>query len=371
MNKNKLINRKQFIKKASLGIGSATLGLSVISGLGFATEKKENKLGVALVGLGNYATNQLAPALLETELCYLAGVVTGTKSKEEVWMKKYNIPKGNVYNYQNYDELKHNKNIDIIYVVLPNAMHAEYTIRAANAGKHVICEKPMAVSVKECQEMIDACKVNNVKLSIGYRLHFEPHHQRVMEIAKTKEFGAIRYVQSEFGFTIGNPNQWRLKKALAGGGALMDVGIYCIQGARMATGQEPIAVSAREFKTDHEKFKEVDETITWQLEFPDGPLANSSTSYHFNTNELTVSAESANYVIKPAYSYSGIKGILNNGPMDFPQVNQQAKQMDAFALHVKNNTRSKVSGEEGYKDLKIIEAIYKSIKNDSERIQIS
>lgn len=369
MKTENIVNRRSFVKKTSLGVGATALGLSLMPDLACGTANKK-KLGIALVGLGNYAGGQLAPALLETQNCYLAGIVTGTKSKEAEWMKKYNIPEKNVYNYDNFDDIKNNKDIDIIYVVLPNSMHAEYTIRAAKAGKHVITEKPMAISVAECQQMIDACKANNRKLSVGYRLHFEPHNQKVIELAKTQEFGKVRYVQSEFGFTIGDPTQWRLKKALAGGGAVMDVGVYCIQASRMAVGEEPIAISAQEFKTDPVKFGDVDETVTWQLEFLGGAIANSTTSYNLRTNEYMVSAEKGRYGLRPAYSYRGIAGYIKEQPMGYTEVNQQALFMDAFATNVKEGTEPLVTGDLGMRDMKIVEAMYKSIASGGKRVVI-
>ncbi|MGI9542274.1 MAG: Gfo/Idh/MocA family protein, partial [Cyclobacteriaceae bacterium] len=180
------LTRRNFVKKTSLGFGAVSMGL--LPGCSKPSDGNEGetsevteealdpnrKLGVALVGLGNYATNQLAPALMKTGQCYLSGIVTGTKEKEKIWQDKYSVPEENTYDYENYDAIADNQDIDIIYIVLPNSMHAEYTIRAAKAGKHVICEKPMAISMAECQQMIDACKEAGVKLSIGYRLHYEP-----------------------------------------------------------------------------------------------------------------------------------------------------------------------------------------------------
>lgn len=365
-----LVDRRSFVKKTSIGVGAATLGLSAFPDFAFASQSGKKKLGVALIGLGNYAGGQLAPALLETKNCYLAGIVTGTKSKEVEWMKKYDIPKKNVYNYENFDSIKNNKDIDIVYVVLPNSMHAEYTIRAAKAGKHVLCEKPMALSVEDCQNMIDACKANNVKLSIGYRLNYEPHNMKVKELAKTKEFGAIKYVQSEFGFTIGDPTQWRLKKALAGGGAVMDVGVYCIQACRMATGEEPISISAQEFKTDPVKFNDVDETVTFQMKFPSGAVSNSTTSYNLKTNEYLVSAEKGKYGVGPAFGYGGTAGFINDKPMGYPIVYEQAIHMDAFAQNVTSNTEPLVTGDLGLRDMKIVEALYKSLASGGKRVKV-
>ncbi|HKK81339.1 MAG TPA: Gfo/Idh/MocA family oxidoreductase [Prolixibacteraceae bacterium] len=170
MKYRKRTNRRSFIRNLGIvGAGGflAPGMMSFASHPGLSISTKNKKPGVALVGLGRYSTGQLAPALQETQYCRLSGIVTGTPSKEDEWMKKYDIPKENVYNYDNFDSIADNDDIDIIYVVLPNSMHAEYSIRAAKAGKHVICEKPMATSVKDAEDMIRACNDNNVKLSYG------------------------------------------------------------------------------------------------------------------------------------------------------------------------------------------------------------
>ena len=364
-------SRRNFIKNSALGATAVGIGVPFTSTLA-ADDKaaQARKLGIALVGLGNYSTNQLAPALQETKHCYLAGVVTGTKEKEKIWAEKYNIPGKSIYNYDNFENIASNDDIDIVYVVLPNSMHAEFTIKAAKAGKHVICEKPMAVTVDECNDMIKACKDNNVKLSIGYRLQFSPYHTKIIDLSKEDSYGKVTYVSSQFGFTIGDPTQWRLKKDLAGGGALMDVGIYCIQAARYSFGLEPIALQAQEFKTDAKKFGEVDETVTWQMEFPDGRFSNHTTSYAFGTNHLIVTAQKARAIIMPAYSYNGLKGRFNDEILDFDAPNQQAVQMDEFALNILKNTESIIPGEEGLKDMKVLDAIYRSLASGGKRVSI-
>jgi predicted dehydrogenase len=350
--------RRKFI--TTLGAGSAMLMLPSIPKFPGVFFPGDKKLGVALVGLGNYATNQLAPALQQTSRCFLSGIVTGTPGKAVKWKSQYNIPDQNIYNYDNFDKIADNKSIDVVYVVLPNSMHHEFTIRAAKAGKHVFCEKPMAVSVKECEEMIEACRKAGVRLFIGYRLHSEPHHQAAMKF-RSGEGTGIMYVQSEFGFKIGDPNQWRLKKSLAGGGAMMDLGIYAIQGARYSMGSEPVSVTAREYKTDNQKFREVDETITWQMEFPGGHVSNSTTSYTVPANRLYIGTGRKWLHLYPAFSYHGIAGWTNEGEMNLPDINQQAAQMDDFSKCIIDGSESNASGEEGLKDLKVIEAIYRSV----------
>jgi len=317
---------------------------------------------VALVGLGSYATYELAPALQETSNCYLAGIVTGTPAKQKMWSDKYNIPQKNIYNYQNFDNISSNPDIDIVYVVLPVSMHKEYTIRAAQAGKHVISEKPMAISSADCQEMIDACKKAGRKLSIGYRLHFEPYNQEMMRLGQQKVYGKLLQIDCGNGFVYGgDPNAWRLKKAMAGGGGLMDMGVYCIQGARYVTGEEPTYVTAREEKTKPDLFKEVDETIYFDLEFPSGCIAKGISSYNMNTNYLRVKGEKGDFELSEAYRYGGMVGKTPKGPMNFPQINQQTAQMDDFANCITQNKNTIVPGEMGMQDMKIVEAIYRSV----------
>ena len=327
------------------------------------TNKKDGKLGIALVGLGGYAGGQLAPALQQTEHCYLAGIVTGTPSKIPEWKEKYNIPDKNVYNYDNYDSIKDNPDIDIIYVVLPNSMHAEYVIRAAKTGKDVISEKPMALSVADCDRMIKACKDAGKQLSVGYRLHFEPYNLEMARLGTEKVYGKIKKITAGFGFRIGDPTQWRLKKDMAGGGPMQDLGIYCVQAICYTTGMEPVAVTAQEGpKTDVEKFKEVEQSLKWQFDMPDGIIAEGEASYGHNLNFLKAEAEKGVFELTSAYNYSGQRGNTPEGPMDFPRVNQQAKQMDAFALSLKNNTPTIVPGEMGRRDVKIIAAVYEAMR---------
>jgi predicted dehydrogenase len=361
-------SRRAFLQQVSIFLGSTIIFSPFASCQESANTHSSNntsnkKSGIALVGLGNYSTGQLAPALQQTNDCYLAGIVTGTPAKEKIWQAQYNIPQKNIYNYQNFDSIAGNKDIDIVYVVLPVALHKEFTIRAAKAGKHVICEKPMAVNVQECQEMIDACRQANRMLSIGYRLHFEPFNKEMMRLGQQKVYGAVKTIDCANGFTWGNDTKaWRLKKALAGGGALMDMGIYTIQGARYVTGEEPLFVTAREEKTRPEIFSEVDETIYFQLEFPGGAVANGISSYNKNLNHLKAKAEKGWFELTSAYRYNGMEGAASDGPMKFdPNVNQQALQMDDFARCIRENKSTIVPGEEGLKDLRVIEAIYRSI----------
>ncbi|MEX8549321.1 MAG: Gfo/Idh/MocA family oxidoreductase [Mucilaginibacter sp.] len=352
-------SRRDFLRHLSLGAGALTLGSALASFDELLLADK--KLGIALVGLGNYAGGQLAPALQQTKNCYLAGIVTGTPEKAKTWSAKYNIPQKNIYNYQNFDSIAQNPDIDIVYVVLPVSMHKEYTIRAAKAGKHVICEKPMALNAADCREMIMACKQANRMLSIGYRLHFEPHNLEVMRLGQKQVLGKVTQLETANGFTWGGPPTWRLKKAMSGGGGLMDMGIYAIQGARYTLGQEPIAVKATQEKTKPELFKDVDETVFWELEFPGGLVTKGKSSYNNNWGYLKAKTEKGFFELEPAYGYGGIDGRTSNGPMNIPNVIQQALQMDDFANCVITKKPTRVPGEEGLKDMLVVDAIYRSL----------
>ncbi len=374
-------SRRKFIYDFSCNVGFAALainGMSALSGCGNNSEESreekslkqisQKKLGIALVGLGGYSEGELAPSLKETQHCYLAGIVTGTPEKAEKWKKQYDIPEKNIYNYQNFDSIKDNPDIDIVYVVLPNSMHAEYSIRAAKAGKHVICEKPMAVTVEECENMIAASREAGKMLSIGYRLHFDPFHLEMMRLGQKKVYGPINKIKADNG--MDGTSGWRLDKKLAGGGPLMDLGVYCIQGARYTTGLEPIAVTAQEGpKTNKEMFKDIEETIFWQMEFPEGIKAECMCSYSKGTNLLRAEAEKGWFELSPTYAYRGLKGKTSEGEMNFEGVNQQARQMDDFALAIKDKRPTPVPGEMGLQDVKIIKAIYKAMET-GKRVEV-
>lgn len=354
-------SRRKFLAKATAGAALLSAAPNISS---FATPTapyQGKKLRVALIGLGYYAEHRLAPGLVESKYCELAGIVTGTPAKAEKWKAKYNIPDKNIYNYENFDKIADNKDIDMIYVVLPNSMHKDFVIRGAKAGKHCITEKPMALNAKEAEEMIAACKKANVKLYVGYRLHFEPFTMELKRMVKANELGKIKVIEAADGFKAGDPTQWRLKKALAGGGAMYDVGVYCIQGTRYGSGEDPISVTAQEYKTDPVKFKEVDETIFWQMEFPSGAVANCVTSYASNTERLYVSGENGWAELRPAYGYGPLKGRTNKGDINMQHTNHQALQFDGMGQAILENKEITATGEEGLKDMKIIDAIYRSI----------
>lgn len=372
------ITRRSFVNKFGIGVGASVVMTTLPSFL-TETEKVQKtytgkKLNIALCGLGNYAA-RLAEGIKVSEYCNLAGIITGTPSKAETWKKKYNIPEKNVYNYENFDEIVKNKDIDLVYVVMPNGLHKEFTIRAAKAGKHVITEKPMAISVKDCEEMIKACNDNNVQLAIGYRLHYEPTHLEIKRLGQEKVFGQVRYIEAGLGYKIHDPQdtkstvnfndrtEWRLNKKLSGGGPLMDLGVYCIQASRYVLGEEPISVTAQ-FGTVYNKqiFTETEESISWQMEFPSGAIASCNTTVAYDIDRFFASADEGSFELSPALSYGPFEGKSSKGILKFPVINQQQTQMDEICKVILDNKKlpNHITGEEGLKDIKVINAIYKA-----------
>ncbi|MDT0688237.1 Gfo/Idh/MocA family oxidoreductase [Salegentibacter sp. F188] len=358
-------NRRDFIKKSGLFLAATTLPFPNLF-----SAKPAKKLGVALAGLGYYSRDLLAPALQLTDYCELRGIVTGSPEKIPQWQSKYGIKDANVYNYENMEDVANNDDIDVIYIVLPNSMHAEYAIKAANAGKHVWCEKPMATTVKECRQMIEACNKNNVKLSIGYRMQHEANTQTIMKWAETKPFGEIENLRAEAGFYSDNITPWKLDKEM-GGGAMYDMGVYSLNGARYASGMEPITVSATHTTNRPQMFNEVDETTIFDLEFPNGATAACRTSSGESMNILDIDCSKGGYYLKPFQSYSGVKGKASDGTVLEPfGKNQQAVQMDDDALAIINDKPVMVPGEEGLKDIVIVEKIFESAANGGKRLSL-
>ncbi|MCG2588529.1 Gfo/Idh/MocA family protein [Rhodohalobacter sulfatireducens] len=358
------ISRKIFLKR--------TGALAAVSAIGFPSillSQSKEKLGVALVGLGSYSTGRLAPGLQMTDHCELRGIVTGSPEKIPEWQEQYNIPDSNVYNYENMHEIANNDDIDIVYIVLPTGLHAKYSIIGAEAGKHVWCEKPMAMNVEECQNIIDAVNRNNVSLAIGYRLHHEPNTQQIMQFAREQTYGAVTEVRTAAGYDgYHEDGNWR-KNAELGGGALYDMGVYPINAIRYATQMEPIAVNGRQSTVRKEVYPEVDEITDFQLEFSNGMVCTGETSFGKSMNYLNVNTDNGWYYLKPMSNYSGVQGMTSDGtalPAD--PGHQQARQMDGEALAIKEGRPPIVPGSQGLNDIRIVNAIMESSRNGRSRV---
>ncbi|MBT79522.1 MAG: glucose-fructose oxidoreductase [Alteromonadaceae bacterium] len=361
------LHRRQFVKLASSGLLIAS-AVPVSSALALPRPSKD-KVGVALLGLGNYSTRLLAPALQATRHCELRGIITGSPEKIPEWQSKYGIPDKNTYTYGTMNDIANNDDIDVIYVVTPTGTHKDFSVMAANTGKHVWCEKPFAMDEAECQAVIDACSRNKVMLSIGYRMQHEPNTRHFAEYHLRQPFGAFTGFESYAGYAGSGreASNWRMQKAM-GGGALYDMGVYAINGTRFISGKEPVAVSGYHEKSHPDIFKEVDETTIFTMEFADGTRADCGASVVRGFNYFKANCKEGWYQLKPMQSYSGVTGTASNGET-LPAISamQQTLQMDNDAKAILGTGPALVTARDALRDVKIINAIFKSAKT-GERI---
>jgi predicted dehydrogenase len=352
--------RRSFVRQITLSAAS----LAVLPRFAWAALPDDAPvLRVAIMGLGSYGT-RVAEAMRSCTRAKLVGVISGTPSKVKDWQGKYHIPEKNCYDYGNFDRIKDNPDIDAVYVITPNALHHDQVIRVARAGKHVICEKPMAVNAHQGQEMVDACAAAGVRLLVGYRMHFEPHTLEIIRMRREGAFGTVRFFQGLSGFIIGDPTQWRLNPQLSGGGSMMDIGIYSVNGSRYMIGEDPAWVTAQETKTDPVKFKKgIDETIQFQLGFPSGAVASCLSTYNLNNlDRFFLNGERGFAELLPATGYGPIQGRTHLGELQAPVVTHQTVQMDEMAGILLEGKQPvvPVDGKEAVKDLTIIDAIYQA-----------
>jgi predicted dehydrogenase len=329
----------------------------------------------AIVGLGHLALEQILPAFGESKRCRPTALVSGDRAKATAVAGQYGIDARHIYDYQGFDRLRDDAEVDVVYVVLPNGLHAEYTVRAAQAGKHVLCEKPMANTVAECQQMIDACQRAGKKLMIAYRLQYEPYNREAIRLARSGELGTLKAFTASNGQAQGDPNQWRLKKALAGGGALVDVGIYCLNAARYLSGEEPSEVTAFWHSTPKDpRFRQVEEQVDFVMRFPSGLQATSTTSYAFHgSKRFRLMGDKAWVELDPAFPYHGqqLRVGHKSASGEAEQIdtrmltpkNHFAAEMDHLASCIQSGKRPHTPGEEGMQDLRIMAAIYESAQN--------
>ncbi len=352
------------------GIGG---GLLAAAAGGARAAAPDRKIGYAIVGLGSYA-ELIMSKFAECDHARLTALVSGTPAKLERFGAKYDIPPTHRYGYDTFDRIRDNPDVDVVYIILPNALHAPFTVRAARAGKHVMCEKPMAVSVAECRTMIDACRTAGRKLMIGYRSRFEPHNRLAIRLAREGFVGPTRIVTSEHGFNA-RPSQWRLDRALSGGGSLMDIGIYSLNAVRYLTGEEPVEVAAIEsIDRSDPRFRTVEDRISFLLRFPSGIEATCVSSYSSNHNAYRVIGTEGWIGLEPATAYEGQKMFVHRDNRTEQRSvpagkGQHAGQLDHLAECIRNDTRPLVPGEEGLADLRVIEAIYRSAR-EGRRIRL-
>ena len=373
MNDKNEITRRGFMTRVGGGLLAANLAGTLLKVEALAQRVPDppgKKLGWAIVGLGSLAINQILPAFARCEKSKVVAFVSGHPDKANKLALRYGVDAKNIYNYQNYDSIKDNPEVDIIYIVLPNGMHAEYTIRGLQAGKHVLCEKPMANTPEDCQQMIDAGKKANRKLMVAYRCRYEPFNQEAIRLARSKELGPVKVITADNGWNASDPNMWRLNKKMAGGGCLMDIGIYALQSARYISGEEPVEINAMTYSTPGDpRFREVEETINFQLRFPSGVLANCTSSYGYSSQSHTrVICTNGWYEMDPATIYDGLRLYVHRNNLS-EEVNLPAKdhftlEMDHMSDCVMSNKEPLTPGEEGLRDMKLIAAIYEAARTN-------
>ncbi len=357
-------SRRDFLKFA----GAASAGLSLGGRRAAAQAEAGRKVGYCIVGLGRVSMNQFMPGTQISQHSRLVALVSGSREKAEKQAEKYGIPRKNIYDYAAFDRIADNPDIDAVYIALPNSMHAEYTIRAARAGKHVLCEKPMGNSAAECQQMIAACRKANRKLMIAYRCQYEPTSLRAIKLIREGQLGTLMAIESTFGFNI-RPGEWRLSKKMAGGGPMVDIGIYSLQACCYLSGEAPTELHASWSVIDQDgRFKEVEENLVWGMQFPSGVLASCSTSYGAGTGNRVRAIGTKGWVhLEPAFSYEGLRikiqiqgQPLVDEPADDPAPRQFMREADHFAQCIFQNQEPKTPGEMGLRDQKLIEAIYRA-----------
>lgn len=370
----KELTRRTLLHKAGVitlgiaGIGSVVKPARTLAQTNTPPKPPEQKIGWAIVGLGKFATQQIIPSFGECKNSKLVALVSGTPDKAQKIAKQYGVNPKNIYNYQNYDSIRNNPEVDIIYIVLPNGLHAEYTIRGAQAGKHIMCEKPMATTVTECQQMIDACKKAGRKLMIAYRAQYEPYNLAAIAIAQ-KELGILKAIVADHGRNLDPKDpadQWRMNKKLAGGGSLFDIGIYSLQATRYITGEEPTEISAMIYSTPNDpRFREVEENVNFMLRFPSGVLANCTSSYGYaNVKRYQVMGSKGTLELDPATDYYEHRLYVEQGEVreerNIQPQNQFALEMDHLSECVMQNRQPKTPGEEGLQDVRLMTAIYEA-----------
>lgn len=336
-------------------------------------QPKKDHIGYCIVGLGRISLGHFMPGCLASKKSRVVALVSGHVDKADKTAAEYKVPGTNIYNYENFDKIAENKDIDAVYIALPNSMHAEYTIRAAKAGKHVLCEKPMATTVNDCQAMINACRLARKKLMIAYRCQYEPVNLQAVQMIKEGKLGSVQAIESANGF-VEKAGEWRLDKKLAGGGPLMDMGIYSLNACRYLTGEEPQYIEGYCSVIDHDgRFDQVEENVSWVMRFPSGIVASCNTTYGAQMDGyFRVHGSEGVLQLQPAFSYQGIHmtaKIKGEPDIDVPGVEkdpaQFTREADYFSDCIINDEEPKSNGDEGLRDMKYMAEIYKSCGRQS------
>ena len=335
-------------------------------------DPRDKRVGFAIVGLGKLALEQILPAFAQAEHARLAALVSGTPDKLRAIAAQYGIPADSCYSYDDFSRISDNPAVEAVYIVTPNALHHRDVLAAAKAGKHVLCEKPMATTVRECRDMIAATADVKVRLMIAYRMQYQPHAREAIKLARAGKLGNVVLMDMINNQNQGDPAQWRQKRKLAGGGSMPDVGLYCLNTARAILGEEPSDVSATIWSPAGDpRFAEVEDNVSFTLRFPSGVIANCLTSYGTHRlQRLKLMGTSAWLEMENAFAYEGqrlrvaqlVDGIEQNAEWTIPAHNQFALELDHFAMCIRSGQTPRTPGEEGLQDQIIIDAIYASAR---------
>ncbi|RSK42172.1 Gfo/Idh/MocA family protein [Hymenobacter perfusus] len=370
-------SRRRFLRQAGLSAALAAVAgpaaaLPFSEPVSAMQNDNQKKLGFAIVGLGKFAQEQMMPSFKDCKHARITALVSGSPDKAQKLAAEYGVEAKNIYSYDNFDSIKDNPAVDVVYIVLPVGLHAEYTVRAAKAGKHVLTEKPMANTPEDCQKMIEACKKANVKLMVAYRAQYEPFNLDAIARIRKGELGKVMQITADHGRIVDptgdKADTWRIQKKLAGGGSLMDLGIYSLNAARYLTGEEPVEVTALEMSDKADpRFKEVEDRIHFTLRFPSGILATCTSSYSTEgVKRYRVFGQKAWLDLDPATDYYEHKMTIGDKDgQQQPKIkegNQFAAEVDHMAECVLQNKTPKTPGEEGLKDIRLIMAIYEAAR---------
>jgi len=331
--------------------------------------RTSSQVGYAVVGLGHFAEYVVLPGFRDSRKAKLVALVSGDERKARRLAKKFGA--SDCYTYDGYAQCLDNSKVDAVYIATNNSTHAKFTVQAAAAGKHVLCEKPMAVNVAECRQMIDACRANNVLLMIAYRKYFEPASLDLKRLVGSGKLGRLKFIQSAFSIYLrprGGRPAWHFDRELAGGGALPDVGVYCVNTARLVTGQDPVQARAYQWTVAPQIFKDVDENIAFTLNFPDGLVMQAIASWGgAEESFLHIVGEKGWATLAPAYQYDEVRqlyGRLGGRPFQkkYKVINELALELDGLADCIRRNREPRPSGAEGLRDVAVMEAIYQSAR---------
>jgi predicted dehydrogenase len=328
------------------------------------------RIGYAVVGLGSIAETSVLPAFRNSKKSKLVALVSHDKSRAEQLGAKFGVK--HCYSYENYDQCLSQPGVDAVFVSSVNGAHAKQTIRAASAGKHVLCEKPMATSVEDCRRMVEACRANRVRLMIAYRKYFEPGSVALKKLVTGGKLGRLRHIFSSYTEHVdpGKAKTWQLNRKLAGGGSLMDIGIYCVNTMRWVAGSNPIDATACRWSDDPKRFSDVEDSIAFRLMHPDGLVCQGTSSYSsMAASFLQVHGDHGWAALNPAFAFEEERRLFGKirgrwFEQKFKVIDEFALELNAFADSIHRGRDPEPDGMEGLRDIATIEAIYRSAKED-------